>query len=88
MNGDCKVNALDQQLLGFRWGAGFGSLLYNPRFDLQPSGVIKGDGEINIKDVQFVFGRNGSTCGSQNSAGTTGPEHPDQPPVNGKIANP
>ncbi len=79
VNGDCSVDVADQQLLAFRWGAEFGSQLYNPRFDLEPSGQIKGDGDLDIKDVQFVFGRHGSTCAAP---------HPDQPPLNGKLANP
>ena len=84
VNADCVVDAEDQQRLAFRWGAGIGSLLYNERYDLEPSGVIKGDGDIDIKDVQFVFGRHNSSCGAQNSAGTIGPEHPPQEPVNPK----
>ncbi|HXF51246.1 MAG TPA: hypothetical protein VNM43_06160, partial [Dehalococcoidia bacterium] len=35
------------------------NLLYDPFFDLEPS--LK-DFDIDIKDVQKVFGRNGSTC--------------------------
>ncbi len=79
VNGDCSVDVADQQLLAFRWGAEVGNQLYNPRFDLEPSGQIKGDGDLDIKDVQFVFGRHGSTCAAP---------HPDQPPLNGKLANP
>ncbi len=59
---DCAVNALDAQSIAMRWGATVGSLLYNSFFDLSPSGQIKGDGVININDLQFVFGRLGSTC--------------------------
>ncbi|MEX1254377.1 MAG: hypothetical protein WEE64_08545, partial [Dehalococcoidia bacterium] len=62
VNGDCAVNVRDEQLLAFRWGAKIGSLLYNDRFDLEPSGQINSDGDIDIKDVQFVYGRHGSIC--------------------------
>jgi hypothetical protein len=34
---------------------------------------VKGDGDIDINDLQFIFGRQGSSC--------TRP-HPPQPPVN------
>ena len=84
VNGDCVVNVTDQQELAFRWGAGFGKLLFDPRMDLEPSGAISGDGDIDIKDVQFVFGRQGSTCGPQNRYGHTGPENPPQDPVGKK----
>jgi hypothetical protein len=60
---DCQVDALDQQNVAFRWGAAEGSLLYNQRYDLEPSGTVKGDGDVDIKDLQFVFGRFGSSCG-------------------------
>ena len=74
---DCAVDVMDQQIVAFRWGAAKGNILYNPRFDLEPSasaggGGKNGDGDIDIKDLQFVFGRHGSTCASPN---------PPQPPV-------
>jgi hypothetical protein len=72
---NCRVDAADQQNVAFRWGAGFGSLLYNTRFDLEPSGVVKGDGDIDVKDLQFVLGRFGSTCEHP---------HPPQLPLNPK----
>ncbi len=65
VDGSCHVSVRDQQFLAFRWGVKEGlegHLLYNPRFDLEPSGTISSDGDIDIKDVQFVFGRHGSTC--------------------------
>jgi hypothetical protein len=90
VNGDCAVNVRDQQILAFRWGAEIGSgALYNPRFDLEPSGQINNDGDIDIKDVQFVYGRHGSVCvkGGLNLPG--GPYiWPDQPPRNEKLTNP
>jgi hypothetical protein len=63
---DCAVDVLDQQALASRWLATVGNGLYNERMDLEPSGlqpgVGSGDGDIDIKDIQFVFGRHGSTC--------------------------
>ncbi len=70
---DCFVNGLDQQAIAFRWGSQNGSLLYSERFDLEPSGAVKGDGDVDIKDLQFVFGRHGSSCQAP---------HPRQAPVN------
>jgi hypothetical protein len=72
---DCVVDALDTQALAFRWGVKKGSLLYNKWFDLEPSGQTNGDNDIDIKDLQFAFGRFGSNCQNQ---------WPPQPPVNPK----
>jgi hypothetical protein len=72
---DCDVDVFDTQQVAFRWGVHKGSLLYNTFMDLEPSGQVKGNGAIDIKDVQFVFGRFGSTC--------TAP-WPAQAPVNPK----
>jgi hypothetical protein len=79
VNGDCIVDTADQQLLAFRWGVSKGVQLYNARFNLVGSNDV-----INIKDVQFVFGRHNSKCDQFNSAGQTGPTNPPQPPVNKK----
>jgi hypothetical protein len=79
VNGDCEVDIRDQQLLAFRWGVQLGALLYNDRFDVEPSGQIVGDGDLDIKDVQFVYGRHGSTCANP---------HPPQDPRNGKVSEP
>ena len=82
VNADCNVNSLDQQQIAFRWNAELGNLLYNSRYDLEPSvsvgGNSNGDGDIDIKDLQFVFGRHLSNCAEPNPA---------QPPVNGKNTN-
>jgi hypothetical protein len=59
---DCDVDVFDTQQVAFRWGVNKGSLLYNSFMDLEPSGQVKGDGDIDIKDIQFVFGRFDSTC--------------------------
>jgi uncharacterized repeat protein (TIGR01451 family) len=59
LNLDCEVDVTDDQMIAFRYGGFFGNLLYDPWFDLEPS--LK-DFDIDIKDIQKVFGRNGSTC--------------------------
>ena len=60
VNGDCNVDLEDQQLIAFRYGSFFGNLTYSQFYDLQPWPA--GDFDIDIKDLQFVFGRDGSTC--------------------------
>jgi hypothetical protein len=72
---DCTVNALDTQAIAFRWGVNKGSLIYTAFMNLEPSGP-QADNDIDIKDLQFVFGRFGSTCAAP---------HPAQPPVNAKL---
>ena len=59
LNRDCVVNVIDEQSISFRYQAHEGSLFYYPFYDLQPP---LGDGDIDIKDLQFVFGRDGRTC--------------------------
>ncbi len=59
LNLDCAVNVTDEQLIAFRYGSFFGSALYNKWFDLEPA---LHDLDIDIKDLQKVFGRDGSTC--------------------------
>ncbi|MGB6836290.1 MAG: hypothetical protein WBF66_01130 [Dehalococcoidia bacterium] len=71
LNLDCAVDVLDEQAIAFRYGAFFGNLLYDPWYDLQPA--LK-DFDIDIKDLQKVFGRDGSTCQSPI------PEQPPLPP--------
>jgi hypothetical protein len=56
---DCEVDVTDAQVMAFRYGAFFGSLLYSIWYDLEPNFH---DLDIDIKDVQKVFGREGSTC--------------------------
>jgi hypothetical protein len=85
VDGSCDVDVRDQQLLAFRWGVKVGHLLYSQRFDLEPSGTINSDGDIDIKDVQFVFGRHGSTCVK---SGTGDGIWPAQPPKNPNIPDP
>jgi hypothetical protein len=59
LNTDCEVDLVDDQMIAFRYGAFFGNLLYDPWFDLEPA--LK-DFDVDIKDLQKVYGRNGSTC--------------------------
>jgi hypothetical protein len=56
---DCDVDVIDDQMIAFRYGAAFGLQLYDGWFDLEPKYT---DFDIDIKDLQFVFGRNYSTC--------------------------
>jgi len=79
VHADCIVDAIDQQQIAFRWGSRLGNLLYNSRMDLEPSQPIKGDGDIDAKDLQFVYGRHGSTCKAP---------HPAQDPVDPKAKPP
>ena len=79
IHADCIVDVLDQQQIAFRWGSHLGNLLYNSRYDLEPSAPKKGDGDIDAKDLQFVYGRHGSTCANP---------HPPQDPRNGKVSEP
>jgi uncharacterized repeat protein (TIGR01451 family) len=59
LNLDCMVNVLDEQIIAGRYGSFFGLLLYNSFYDLEPKTT---DFDIDIKDLQFVFGRDGSMC--------------------------
>jgi hypothetical protein len=59
LNLDCVVDASDYQAIAYRYGSTSGTLLYRQWYDLEPQFA---DGDIDIKDLQFVFGRYGSTC--------------------------
>ncbi len=59
INLDCQVNVTDEQAIASHYGAFFGSLLYSKFLDLEPA---LHDLDIDIKDIQKVFGRDGSTC--------------------------
>jgi uncharacterized repeat protein (TIGR01451 family) len=60
LDGDCDVDVIDSQRIAFRYGSFFGQLLYGEFYDLEP--FVTGDFDIDIKDLQFVFGRIGSDC--------------------------
>jgi hypothetical protein len=82
IDADCDVDVVDGQAMAFRWNATLGNLLYYEFYDLEPSpvpGGINGDGDIDVKDIQFEFGRIGSTCDNPN---------PPQPPRNPKADPP
>ena len=70
----CTVDAADVQSIAFRWSVEKGSLLYKDFLNLEPSGA-QADDDIDINDLQFVYGRFGSTCDDP---------HPLQDPVNPK----
>ena len=73
---DCVIDTVDTQAEAFRWGSQKGALLYSDFFNTEPS-KPKQDDDIDINDLQFVYGRFGSTC--------EGPyQQPEQPPVNPK----
>ena len=75
LHADCVIDIHDQQQISFRWGSQLGQLLYNSRFDLEPSAPKLGDGDIDTKDIQTVFGRHDSTCKLP---------HPEQPAIDPK----
>jgi hypothetical protein len=58
---NCVVDINDMQAEATRYGFGLGSLLYDVWYDLEPH-TTGADGDIDIKDIQFVFGRFGSRC--------------------------
>lgn len=60
---DCSVGVADMQNEASRFGMSVGNLLYNVFYDVN-SPLQHGDGEIDINDIQFVYGRSGSTCAS------------------------
>ncbi len=68
LNHDCQVDLLDEQAEAWRYGSHLGSLWYTTCNNLQP---YPPDSDIDVKDLQFIFGRAGSTC--QNP-------YPPQPP--------
>jgi hypothetical protein len=59
LNLDCQVNVQDEALIAYRYGSTFGSTLYSKWYDLEPN---LHDLDIDIKDLQKVFGRDGSNC--------------------------
>jgi hypothetical protein len=59
LNLDCIVDLTDEQLMAFHYGSFFGSSLYSKWFDLEPA---LHDLDIDVKDEQKVFGRDGSSC--------------------------
>ncbi len=72
---DCIVNTIDAQAQAFRWGTQKGTLRYSDFNNLEPS-KPKSDDDIDINDLQFVYGRFNSVC--------NGFQQPPQPPINPK----
>lgn len=68
VNNDCVVDVEDHQELAARYPSAQGEPGYALLYDLEPSPA---DGDIDMHDVQFVFGRNASRCDAP---------VPDQPP--------
>jgi hypothetical protein len=66
---DCDVDTADAQAIAQKYGMVFGLTLYDPWYDLEPNIT---DFDIDVKDLQKVFGRLNSSCQA--------PE-PAQPPV-------
>jgi hypothetical protein len=69
VSGDCVVNVVDQQIVAVRYGLNKGANQYAPYYDLEPN--ENPDGDIDIKDLEVVYGRTGSSCESP---------HPQQEP--------
>ncbi|MBF6601311.1 MAG: hypothetical protein IVW36_12460, partial [Dehalococcoidia bacterium] len=59
VNADCQVDVVDDQEEARRYFTAVGSLLYGRMYDIN---LPQTDGVIDISDLQFVLGRNGSTC--------------------------
>jgi hypothetical protein len=87
VHADCVVDVMDSQQIAFRYGAVRGFFLYSARYDLEPSFPILGDGDIDILDLQFVYGRRG-TADAPDSQSTCKNPHPPQPPVDPKAKLP
>jgi len=73
---DCDVDVADEQGIAFRYGASWGLQLYDQWFDLEPKYA---DQDIDIKDLQFVFGRNYSNCQAPIPDDQSTPVDPGQP---------
>jgi hypothetical protein len=61
---NCRVDVADSQVIAGRMGAQVGSAGYSQFFDLEPAQAP--DGDIDVLDLQVVFGRRGSTCDAPN----------------------
>ncbi len=70
VNKDCRVNVVDEQSEAVRYGTTLGLWPYDLWFDLEP---WTGDYDIDIKDLQFVFGRDSWTCKSREPPKTPTP---------------
>lgn len=59
---NCRIDAVDEQSEAFRYGVAYPHPLYDTWYDLEGSLPGHLDYDIDVKDVQFVFGRDGSRC--------------------------
>ncbi len=60
-NNDGKIDIVDMQTIASHYGFSLGSSFYNVRYDFEPYFPAP-DGDIDIKEVQLVFGRFGGRC--------------------------
>ena len=62
-DGNTIIDAVDAQSVAFRWATQVGDQYYHPKYDVYPyeNGATP-DGEINIYDLQTVFGRFNRRC--------------------------
>lgn len=65
---DCVIDAMDAQAVAFRWGLSDGDQYYDVYFDRSDylGEIHAGEGNIDINDLQKVFGQFGMTCGQMN----------------------
>ena len=59
-NGDAEIDVSDDQAEAGHYGHVVGDPEYNVNYDLHPS--LTPDGDVDIQDLQRVFGWNGFTC--------------------------
>ncbi|MDI6858183.1 MAG: hypothetical protein QME71_07730 [Dehalococcoidia bacterium] len=69
-NYDCRVNVFDEQAVSVRYGSFFGLQLYDTFYDVEPAIP---DFDIDIKDLQFVYGRDGNQCEEREETPTPTP---------------
>lgn len=77
VNADCRVDVVDQQIVSNHFDDGFGTTHYDPIADLEPAAAR--DGDVDVRDLQVVYSRNGSTC--DNPFPAQAPPLPDAAPT-------
>ena len=60
VSGDYRIDIVDAQIIAWNYGASLGMFRFDPKYDPHPPPA--GDGDTDIVDLQFVFGRNGGVC--------------------------
>lgn len=73
VNKDCAIDLADVQQMVSRYASSFGDVLYQSQYDVEPQ---MPDSDVDIRDVQFVYGRLGSTCASPLPAQPPSPPSP------------